>query len=481
MAGTYRALLIGNSVYPADEHNLQPLKGPPKDISALNRALIDDDTGLFADTEVTLLPEASSVRALRALSRFFGGAQRDDVVLLYFSGHGKLDQLGRLYLCMQDTDAGDLLATSISSVRINEFADASRARNVVIVLDCCHAGAFRGADLANPVSGPGRYVLTSCRGTQLANDATVENGTSRFTQVLVDAMLGGAPDHDADGYVSFSDVYAYVDRRLRQEGRQIPQRRVDGDGDVALARRPGGLGSPPLPLRPEDAARPPVPGPPTADPSGPVRPWQRPARVLGVVAVALCLTGLAVVLLKLAGPGPAASAGPDPLAGTITQASPWRIQLDEDPNHPITPDPGCSVTVMDPQGNRQTVLSAVYAPAAAQVHQTGTIHWSVNQPNCLVAALRGPGALTLPASVTPTIGDTDAFTAPKRVAVTAMFGYTGERCTIKLMNVTDGVLIDYRDVHEGTGAEQSVVLDPGSATLVYLHPDGCGVRIAALP
>ena len=27
MAGKYRALLIGNSTYPADEHNLQPLKG----------------------------------------------------------------------------------------------------------------------------------------------------------------------------------------------------------------------------------------------------------------------------------------------------------------------------------------------------------------------------------------------------------------------------------------------------------------------
>ena len=38
MAGRYRALLIGNSTYPADEHNLQALKGPVKDIAVLNRA-----------------------------------------------------------------------------------------------------------------------------------------------------------------------------------------------------------------------------------------------------------------------------------------------------------------------------------------------------------------------------------------------------------------------------------------------------------
>ena len=55
MAGRYRALLIGNSTYPADEHNLQPLRGPIKDIAAVNRALIDRDTGLFADADVDLV------------------------------------------------------------------------------------------------------------------------------------------------------------------------------------------------------------------------------------------------------------------------------------------------------------------------------------------------------------------------------------------------------------------------------------------
>lgn len=237
MVVRYRALLIGNSTYPADEHNLQQLRGPVKDIAAVNRALIDKDTGLFADADVTLLPEVTSTRAIRALGKFFAGADRDDVLLMYFSGHGKLDQNGRLHLCMQDTETTDLLSTAVSNVRINEFADASRARNIVLILDCCYAGAFRGADLGDAVAGPGRYVLSSCRGTQLANDATVDNGTSFFTQHLVDGLLT-ASDSDQDGYVSFSDLYAYVDHRLREEGKQIPARRVDGDGDLWLAKRP---------------------------------------------------------------------------------------------------------------------------------------------------------------------------------------------------------------------------------------------------
>jgi uncharacterized caspase-like protein len=181
LAGRYRALLIGNSTSPADEHNLQPLKGPAKDITALRQALVDAATGVFADDDVTLLSDVSSPRALRALGTFFGSANRDDVLLVYFSGHGKLDQGGKLHLCMQDTETMDLLASAVSSTRINEFVEASRARSVAIVLDCCYAGAFRGGDIGDTVSAPGRYVLTSCRSTQLANDATDDNGTSYFT------------------------------------------------------------------------------------------------------------------------------------------------------------------------------------------------------------------------------------------------------------------------------------------------------------
>ena len=247
MVGTYRALLIGNSTYPADEHNLQPLRGPIKDIAAVNRALVDKDTGLFADADVALLPEATSTRAIRALGKFFASAERDDVLLMYFSGHGKLDQSGRLHLCMQDTETTDLLSTAVSNVRINEFADASRARNIVLILDCCYAGAFRGGDLGEAVAGPGRYVLSSCRGSQLANDAAVDNGTSFFTQHLVDGLLTAA-DSDEDGYVAFSDIYAYVDRRLREAGKQIPARRVDGDGDLPLAKRPRPVAAPSVPI-----------------------------------------------------------------------------------------------------------------------------------------------------------------------------------------------------------------------------------------
>ena len=210
----YRALLIGNSTYPADEHNLQQLRGPIKDIAAVNRALIDKDTGLFADADVTLLPEATSTRAIRALGKFFAGADRDDVLLMYFSGHGKLDQNGRLHLCMQDTETTDLLATAVSTsgstsspMRRGRATSSSSSTAATPAPSAAVTWASRSPDRAG----------TSCRA---AGDAVGQRRHRRQRHQLLHPAsrrrLLTAGDSDDDGYVSFSDVYAYIDRRLRE-------------------------------------------------------------------------------------------------------------------------------------------------------------------------------------------------------------------------------------------------------------------------
>jgi hypothetical protein len=520
MAGRYRALLIGNSTYPADEHNLQTLKGPVKDIAALNRALIDPSAGLFADVDVTLLPEATSTRAIRALGKFFGPADRDDVLLVYFSGHGKLDQTGRLHLCMQDTDSTDLLSTAVSSARINEFADASHARNVIIVLDCCHAGAFRGGDLGQAVAGPGRYVLTSCRGTQLANDATVENGTSFFTQHLVDGLVEAAADQDGDGYVTFSDLYAYVDRRLRESGKQIPQRRVDGDGDVRLAKRPDPVpaqstslmpsarhtaatthsgqpkghpadGAPPAPAAASDSAAGSAPvaavggavGTAPA-PDGPRSGRTRRNVLLAAAAAAVAITGAIIATLVLApgGSGGNPQAGGNPQVGgspytsghTFTATAPWRLKIDASGY-----GNGCSLTYIDTHsGNQHHLADGLYMASTFLIRDTGTFRWRVNDPRCLVVPLHGTGTAHLPFTFGQSgPSDTGVFTAPATVAVHVKNFYGNPSCHLELKDAASGDLLDF-----GTATRaqtDTVTLDPSGRKQAYLALGGCTVQVSA--
>ena len=512
MASRYRALLIGNSTYPADEHNLQTLKGPVKDITVLNRALADPATGLFADTDVTLLPEVTSARAIRAMGRFFGEAGRDDALLLYFSGHGKLDQAGRLHLCMQDTETNNLLATAVSSARINEFADASHARNVVIVLDCCFSGAFRGGDLGDAVAGPGRYVLTSCRGTQLANDATAENSTSHFTQHLVDGLLGAAADHDGDGYVSFSELYAYVDRRLRETGKQIPQQRVQGDGDLHLARRKpqaepvAVTAGPPdretaLAVRPAskaavaDSAPPGSSGPsgssgssgPSA-PSGRGQRAGRPRRTTVLVAAAVTAVAAAgavtAVLLTQGGANGNPPGGTSPAGVTntspaaFTESSPWRLQVD---GRHTTASAGCSLWVLDGQTGAQIrqLTDSAYGVETYQVSNTGTFRWGTNDPNCEVSIMPGTGPMVpLPYVFDPQVGDTEVFAAPAMLAVQVKDWGGSQSCDFRLYDPDNGTQLDYQTVTMAQG--DTVQLNPYGHKRAYLELNGCGARVSAV-
>ena len=232
---TYRALLVGNSVFDADA-GLQPLNAPVKDVARLHRALVDTEVGLFEDPHVRLVTERSGNDILDELDRFFGEGQRDDLLLFYYSGHGVLDERNQLYLCGRDTLSDRLLRTGISNTRINEFIAQSVCQRTVILLDCCSSGMFKSGPIGGQLAGPGRFIVSSTRGIALANDAATATGTSLFTNSLVDGLLGGAPDPNDDGFIDLREIYDYVRDRLVASSKQIPHCRFDGDASVPIAR-----------------------------------------------------------------------------------------------------------------------------------------------------------------------------------------------------------------------------------------------------
>ena len=302
----YRALLIGNSRFALDA-TLQSLEGPVNDVGALRSALTDSEVGLFAPADVRVLPERGAQEILVEIQRFLDSATRDDVLLLYYSGHGVLDNRNQLFLCAADTRTDVLRATSVGSTAINSMIADSAARTTVIVLDCCHSGAFKGGDLPAALAGTGWFVLTSCRGGELAADTDARNGTSLFTTYLVEALStsGGGPN----GYVSLDELYQVLLRRLAELSphRPLPQRHFSGVGDVAIARRPRSR-----PVQPPHVETPTVgtvtpaavkaptatpdlaPGPPAARPVSDRRGrrWRIPAAVGAAAVLATTVIGL---------------------------------------------------------------------------------------------------------------------------------------------------------------------------------------------
>jgi Caspase domain len=236
-AQTYRALLVANSTFPADRYNLPDLEGPRNDSALLRDALCDGEVGLFASDNVRLVTERTMSEVLSEAEDVLVSATQRDTLLLYYSGHGLLDQAGELFLCTRDTRSDRLRSTAVKASDLRGMMDQSAAGTMVVVLDCCHSGRFKGGDIPAALAGRGRFVVASSRSGELANDSHVRNHASLFTHHLVEGIMYGAEDHDGDGVVTLSELYDYVHAALGAGGRQVPQKRFEGDGDVALALR----------------------------------------------------------------------------------------------------------------------------------------------------------------------------------------------------------------------------------------------------
>src|SRR5438105_12686393 len=131
------ALIVASSHY--TDKTLQQLEAPGQDAGALARVLADAALGNF---EVEKLLDRPSHEVRRAIEVFCSGRNRDDLLLLYFSGHGLKEDDGRLYLATIDTERGLPLATTVPASFVNDAMSACQSRRQVLILDCCHSGAF---------------------------------------------------------------------------------------------------------------------------------------------------------------------------------------------------------------------------------------------------------------------------------------------------------------------------------------------------
>jgi uncharacterized caspase-like protein len=236
---TYRALLIANSTYPVAPHDLPELEGPRNDPAVLRDALCEEGVGLFPPDNVRLVTERTTGEIQLEIEDVLRTATSRDTVLLYYSGHARQDIRDDLYLCCSDTRPDLLWATAVSASFVSQAIEGSAAGTTIVVLDCCHSGAFEGVEVATSLAGDGRFVLASSRASELARDTDVRDRASVFTAALVEGLRSGAKDRD--GVVTLDDLYDYVHGRLSSSAKQTPFKRFSGAGDlpIALRRLPG--------------------------------------------------------------------------------------------------------------------------------------------------------------------------------------------------------------------------------------------------
>lgn len=215
---TKTALLIGVSEY---KEGLDSLPSALRDVEALQQVLQDADIGGFHEVNTLINPDLQTMQS--EIEILFAEASREDLVLLYFSGHGIKDGIGRLYFATPKTrrSANNQIvkATMVPASFVHDMMNSCRAKRQGIILDCCFSGAFdpnlsvkddNSVDLKEQLGAEGRVVLASSSHLQLSFGHKQDASLSVYTNFLVHGLKTGEADLDRDGFVSVRDLHRYV-------------------------------------------------------------------------------------------------------------------------------------------------------------------------------------------------------------------------------------------------------------------------------
>ena len=208
-----------------------------------------------------LLNEQATTAAVKAAFRWLiSQAGAEDLVVIYFAGHGgtgedvtvppdEADGVDE-YLITYDAQKTDLFSTAVRDDEMADWLASFRCSNVVVILDSCFAaGATRsleqtgtragpGNRVFNDLVGPGRLFLAASQEDEFSyEDAALGHGI--FTYYLLrglGAMEGmTTPEADAnkDGRVTVEELRVYLEREVT---RAKPQQHPLVTGDLTLTR-----------------------------------------------------------------------------------------------------------------------------------------------------------------------------------------------------------------------------------------------------
>ena len=217
------ALLIGVSQYQSD---LTPLPKATQDVRAMENVLQNPSIAGFEQVKTLLDPDAQTMR--EEIEVIFSGSKKDDLVLLFFSGHGIKDDRGKLYFATQNprkNDQGKLIwSTAVAASFIQDLMSQSRCKHQVVILDCCFSGAFAAGmtakdtgivDIKAQLGGEGRAVLTSSASTQYSFEQQ-ESDLSIYSRYIVEGIATGAADLDSDGWIEVQELHEYAKGKVQE-------------------------------------------------------------------------------------------------------------------------------------------------------------------------------------------------------------------------------------------------------------------------
>ncbi len=252
-----KAYFIGISTY--DDERINKLVSPENDIHALRTVLearhgftVEDvsvnSNGIALPNPLINYPKEQVLNFLENIN-----SEEASRLIIYFACHGVAEKTSadgnpEGFLLATDAKIGDH-SSYIEMSRVHDILCKLKCRHLLIILDCCYAGAFRWAEIKRSlgaerpsdiyyqkfnqyIRNKATQVITSAAADQQAVDFSANNRddgkpTSPFARVLCEALETGNADYinpvnkTGDGIITATELGSFL-RDSFQQLKQIP-------------------------------------------------------------------------------------------------------------------------------------------------------------------------------------------------------------------------------------------------------------------
>ena len=229
------AVLVGVANYRDTSLNLKLSARDAQDFYAF----LQERGKLFKKTHIRLLVNEQATRenVTKAIRDDLKPAGKDDVVIIFLSGHGGPDAVrtDEFYFLTHDADRENLFGSALPMTTSGLFKGIDSDR-LILISDACHSGAFssaldkssaKAADIFFSVfkNLQGRFAFASSRPDESSWEDAEKFGNSTFTHFVLKGLRGAACNKSSNGVITVKDFYEYVYAGTRAEtkGKQNPQ------------------------------------------------------------------------------------------------------------------------------------------------------------------------------------------------------------------------------------------------------------------
>ena len=257
-------LTIGVSKYADSKFDL---KYAAKDASDLADLFVGNHAPFNKVYSHQLLDNVVKNEAIANLYEDLKKTNVEDVVCVFFAGHGLLDTDLNYFLASHDVRFDDPAKDGIPYESLEDLLDGIPARNKLMLIDACHSGEIDKDEVAlanntetaheNVVfravgssglkqvglnnsfelmkelftdirKSSGAMIISSAGGTEYAMEGDQWNN-GVFTYCLLNGLKNGNADMNEDGKIMMSEINKYVSAQVKEltSGKQQPTNRVE--------------------------------------------------------------------------------------------------------------------------------------------------------------------------------------------------------------------------------------------------------------